>query len=265
MRLADRAARLYAPVVHATAALSLAGWLIAGASLHDAVLIAVAVLIITCPCALALAVPAVQVVAAGALMRRGVLMNSGDALERLAEVDTVVFDKTGTLTLPEPSLSNAEAMPAGICWRSRRGSPHSSRHPLARAIAAARCPMRPPCEVVREHPGAGIEAAGRRAHARGSAARISARRATAAAKAGAPDGSLIAVRRGEERALLAVRQQLRPDARGDRGAAARAGMGLSILSGDRDAAVAPVAAALGIGNWRGEARGRPTRSPRSTG
>ena len=66
-RLADRAARLYAPVVHLTALATAIGWLIGGSSLHDAVIAAIAVLIITCPCALALAIPAVQVVASGAL------------------------------------------------------------------------------------------------------------------------------------------------------------------------------------------------------
>ena len=75
--------------------------------MHDAIITAIAVLIITCPCALALAIPAVQVVASGALFRAGVILNCGDAIERLAEVDTVVFDKTGTLTLPEPRVANA--------------------------------------------------------------------------------------------------------------------------------------------------------------
>ena len=84
VRLADRVAQLYAPVVHAAAALTAIGWLIAGASLHDAIVIAIAVLIITCPCAIALAIPAVQVVAAGRLFRSGVILNDGDAIERLA-------------------------------------------------------------------------------------------------------------------------------------------------------------------------------------
>src|SRR5208283_4716263 len=101
MRLADRAARFYAPMVHATAALTFFGWWLAGASLHDAVVTAIAVLIITCPCALALAIPAVQVVAAGCLFRSGVILNCDDAIERLSEADTIVFDKTGTLTLPD--------------------------------------------------------------------------------------------------------------------------------------------------------------------
>ncbi len=53
-RLADRASRLYAPVVHATALLTILGWVIAGASWHDAIVTGIAVLIITCPCALGL-------------------------------------------------------------------------------------------------------------------------------------------------------------------------------------------------------------------
>ena len=83
------------------------GWLIAGASLHDAIVTAIAVLIITCPCALGLAIPAAQTVASGALFGSGVLLNSGDAIERMAAVDHVIFDKTGTLTLPELDVVNA--------------------------------------------------------------------------------------------------------------------------------------------------------------
>ena len=102
VRLADRAVRIYAPVVHLTALATFLGWLALGAGWEHALIVAITVLIITCPCALGLAVPAVQVVAAGALFRRGLILNSGDALERLAEADMVVFDKTGTLTQAKP-------------------------------------------------------------------------------------------------------------------------------------------------------------------
>ena len=111
VQLADRASRLYAPVVHAAALLTMLGWAAYGATWHDAIVTAISVLIITCPCALGLAIPAVQTVVSGAMFRTGVLLNSGDAIERLAEVDRVVFDKTGTLTLPELDVTNAADIP----------------------------------------------------------------------------------------------------------------------------------------------------------
>ncbi|MEQ8196349.1 MAG: heavy metal translocating P-type ATPase, partial [Rhodospirillales bacterium] len=105
VRLADRVARLYAPVVHLLALVTFLGWtLIAGLAWQPALMIAVAVLIITCPCALGLAVPVVQVVASGQLLKRGILLKAADGLERLAKIDTVVFDKTGTLTVGRPAL-----------------------------------------------------------------------------------------------------------------------------------------------------------------
>ena len=143
-------------MVHATAALTAIGWLIAGASLHDAIVTAIAVLIITCPCALALAIPAVQVVASGALFRAGLILNNGDAIERLAEADTVVFDKTGTLTLPEPRVANVDAIDAGLLELAARLA-LSSRHPLARAVAHEARDRTPYADAV-EVPGEGVRA-----------------------------------------------------------------------------------------------------------
>ncbi|MEK9661642.1 MAG: HAD-IC family P-type ATPase, partial [Alphaproteobacteria bacterium] len=111
--LADRAARLYAPLVHLLALATFVGWLaFGGAGWQGALLYAVAVLIITCPCALGLAVPAVQVVASGRLFQRGTLMKAPDGLERLAVADTILFDKTGTLTLGRPRLINGDDIAA---------------------------------------------------------------------------------------------------------------------------------------------------------
>ena len=103
-RIADTAVSWYVPLVHATAALAFSGWYLSGAGAHAAIMIAVSTLIITCPCALALAAPVAQAVASARLFRAGIYLRSGDALERLAQVNHIIFDKTGTLTLGTPAI-----------------------------------------------------------------------------------------------------------------------------------------------------------------
>jgi len=250
MRLADRAAGLYAPVVHTTAALTAIGWLMAGASLHDAIVTAIAVLIITCPCALSLAIPAVQVVASGALFRSGIILNSGDAIERLAEADTVVFDKTGTLTLPEPRVANAaEIEPALLELAARLAL--SSRHPLAAAVARE-ARNGTPIEGAIEEPGRGVRAIidGREARL-GSTAFCGLAVPVGQGLTGEDGASLIAFAHGDQRIVLAVRQALRPDAAPVVKALRGLGLDVKILSGDRASAVAPIATALGISDWQG--------------
>jgi Cu2+-exporting ATPase len=245
IRLADRAARIYAPMVHVTAALTAAGWLLAGATLHDAIVTAVAVLIITCPCALSLAIPAVQVVASGALFKSGVIVNSGDAIERLAEADTVVFDKTGTLTLPEPRVVNADAIDSDLLQMAARLA-LSSRHPLALALAREATSAKP-FENVTEQPGEGV-----RAMIGGVEARLgSAQFCGFGNVAAMPGASLIMFSYGAKSATIAIAQKLRPDAVDVVEALRGLGLDLHILSGDRNDAVAPVARDLGITQWQG--------------
>lgn len=137
VRLADRVAAYYTPVVHVLAIIAFCWWfLVASASWQYALMVCVTVLIITCPCALALAVPVVQVVASGRLMKRGVLMKSGDALERLAVIDTVVFDKTGTLTKGELGLLDAHLYSEEVLQLAASLAVHS-KHPLSRAMRRA--------------------------------------------------------------------------------------------------------------------------------
>jgi len=257
-RIADRAARLYAPAVHLTALLTAIGWLLADAGLYKALVTAIAVLIITCPCALGLAVPAVQVRAAAVLMRRGILVKDGSALERLAQCDTVVLDKTGTLTLGRPvpaghlPLGQADlALAAGLAA--------NSSHPLSRALlAAARTEGVTPAALtdIREHPGLGLEAIHE-----GEQLRLG--RPDWAGSPGGPDwlgadtpadASLLslAFQRGEQAAIvIPFEDPLRPDAQAAIQRLKANGLDVRILSGDRDSAVAHVARQLGITLWAG--------------
>jgi Cu2+-exporting ATPase len=247
LRLTDRAARYYAPVVHAAAALTAIGWLVAGASLHDAVIAAIAVLIITCPCALALAIPTVQVVASGALFRSGIILNNGDAIERLADVDTIVFDKTGTLTLPEPRVANAAAINSDVFETAARLA-LSSHHPLASAVARE-ARDRTPIDGAVEIPGQGV-----RAIIEGCEVRLGDPAFCGIAgsewRPEAADASVIAFAHGENRVTLAVRQALRPDATAAIEALRCTGYDIRILSGDRKGAVTPIASALGVIDWQ---------------
>jgi Cu2+-exporting ATPase len=246
VRLADRAAALYAPVVHLTAALTVFGWLIAGASLHDAIVTGIAVLIITCPCALALAIPAVQVVASGALFRSRIIVNAGDAIERLAAVDSVVFDKTGTLTLPEARLANAAQIPSDMLEHAARLA-LSSHHPLAAAVAR-HAALRTPYDGAVEEAGRGVRATIDGAEARLGSPDFCGAPAPAPGDAGA---SSIMFAHGGRFVVLSVRQALRPGAAVTAKALAALGLDLHILSGDRLEAVMPVAEALGIWSWHG--------------
>ncbi len=246
VRLADRAARLYVPIVHLTALATFLAWLALGAGWQQALMIAITVLIITCPCALGLAVPAVQVVAAGALFRRGLILHSGEALERLAECDSVVFDKTGTLTQPRPILANAaDIAPEDLALAARLAL--SSRHPLAKAIVEAAGPQQP--IAAEEFPGEGVSTVFESETVRlGSAAWCGADREAAPVAARWPDASLIVLGLPGRAAVFAVRQALRPDAGAVVAELARDRQ-VEILSGDREPAVALVARELGVARW----------------
>ncbi len=109
-RLADRASAIFVPVVLALAAITFLAWLFAGHGLSFALANTVAVLVVACPCAMGLAVPAALTVAVGRGAQLGVLFKGGEALERLAHLDTIVLDKTGTLTVGRPVLTAVHGM-----------------------------------------------------------------------------------------------------------------------------------------------------------
>ncbi|MGE0725074.1 MAG: heavy metal translocating P-type ATPase, partial [Alphaproteobacteria bacterium] len=242
--LADRVARRYAPVVHTLALATFLGWvLLAGAPWQTALVHAVAVLIITCPCALGLAVPVVQVVASGRLLRAGVLLKSATALERLATVDTVVLDKTGTLTLGRPTLVDDPARAPGDLEDAARLAA-ASRHPLAQALLAALARPVAAAEGVVEHPGRGLSRCGPEGEWR-----LGSRAFCGAAAAESTESELFLARPGRTPVRFAFADALRPDAAAVVATLQADGMRVVLLSGDRAPAVARIAAAAGIGEW----------------
>jgi Cu2+-exporting ATPase len=246
VRLADRAARFYAPAVHILGLVTFLGWFFAGQGWEAALTVAIAVLIITCPCALALAVPAVQVAATGRLFGKGVLVKAADGLERLAEVDTIVFDKTGTLTLGEPALARNQHVGDATLARAANLAA-ASRHPYARAVvrAAEAAGLRiAPTADVREVAGFGLERTGPDGTERlGSGAWCG---------AVAPDGEEAAVwyRAGDGTPVaLHFEDRLRSDAADIIQRLHEAGFYTELLSGDRLSAVETAAIQSGIGRW----------------
>lgn len=239
VRIADRAARYYAPAVHTLAAASFIGWMLAGAGWHESLLVAVAVLIITCPCALGLAVPAAQIVVAGTLMRAGILVKDGSALERLAEVDMAMFDKTGTLTLgrPEPAnLGQASTEQKSVML----GLARASRHPLSEALRRALENSGVTAAVlvkIHEVPGSGVYAK-------------FAKRDVALSRPDADqlhEGMASALTiEGSSTFTVHFSDPVRPEAHHAINALKRLGVESLIISGDRALAVAPVARELGL-------------------
>ncbi len=241
VRLADRAASIYVPVIHSVAAVTFIGWLLVGLDVRTALLRAVAVLIITCPCALGLAVPAVQITACARLFRRGVLVKSGAALERLAEVNHVVFDKTGVLTEGRPQLLDAD--PAEVA----RAAPlaRASRHVLSAALAAAAGPG-PVAAGAQERAGEGIEGIIDGRHAwLGRAAFVG------APVNGDRETELWFRREGEPALRFRFADELRPDAAAAVRALKARGLTVQILSGDAPAAVGLAARGVDIERWAG--------------
>ena len=198
-----------------------------------------------------LAIPTVQTVAAGALFKCGVLLNAGDAIERLAEVDHIIFDKTGTLTLSELEVTNAAEIPADVftlAGRLAAVEPSSGAAAVAQAAGA-----KSPLVGAVEEPGQGVRGEIGGVEVRlGKPSFCGAEQQARNAANDDPEASIATFSRGEEKYLFTVRQGLRPDAKSVVAALHERGIEVEILSGDREAAVMGAAAALGVDAWRAD-------------
>lgn len=248
--LAEKAAKIYAPLVHILSAAAFLFWGFYSGDWRLATNIAAAVLIITCPCALGLAVPAVLTAASGRLFHNGVLLKEGVALERLAEVDTVVFDKGGTLTTGKPQLINGDELD-GETLSIATAIAKGSAHPMSQAIArfgAGQGVQTPELSDIVEEPGLGT-----RANLNGAEIRLG-RAAWCGVESTDVAQSVSWLKIGTAKPIaLLFEDTLRPEAEETVKALLADGMDVRMLSGDVVTPVKAMADKLGITNWIAEA------------
>jgi len=273
-RAADAAAARFLRYVLLGAGLTCALWLaIDPGRAFEATL---AVLVVACPCAFAIATPAAMSAATAHLASKGLLVTRPDALEALANIDTVVFDKTGTLTCANLSLVGCTAMGLlgeDACRQIAAALELASEHPFAQAFA--RIELRDRAESVRSVTGAGVEGVVRGHRYRIGTPAFVAGLAAAAASGGAHesldaiggigtpcrndespgttlDGAATTIWLGDEQTLLArfdLQDVMRPDAAASIAALRELGIDSRILSGDSEHAVSTVAADCGISEF----------------
>ncbi|KVM51000.1 copper-transporting ATPase [Burkholderia ubonensis] len=272
-RLVDRVSAVFVPAILGIAALTLIGWLIAGAGAETAILNAVAVLVIACPCALGLATPAAIMAGTGVAARHGVLIKDAQALELAQRATVIAFDKTGTLTEGKPSVTafDAVGLPRDEALALAAAVQRHSDHPLARAVVAAHhadvaarggATSAPVATDARAVAGRGVEArvAGRllalgstrwrdelgidvppALDARAAELERAGNTISWLMRADAPRAPLALI------ALIAFGDTVKPGARDAIAALAARGVASVLVTGDNRGSAAAVAASLGIG------------------
>jgi Cu2+-exporting ATPase len=222
-----------------------------------ALMVAVSVLIVTCPCALSLATPAAMLATAGALAKGGVLLRRLQALQMLAQVDTVIFDKTGTLTKENFSVQRITTREGvrpeqALTWAA--GLAAHSLHPVSRSLLRAHVKgqdLQPLVTNLQEFAGQGVQATLHELDSKSGATRHKELRLGSAAFCGLPSTQqeVLQACLSDEDGWLATfefSEALRSEAEPTLRALEKMGLRIRILSGDGQASVSQVAQRLGI-------------------
>lgn len=256
-RIADKWAGILVPVSLSVAVLTFLGaWYVLG-DVHAALVRGVTVMVVFCPCALALATPTSVMAAIGQATKFGVVVKSGEALEKMGHVTVACFDKTGTLTtgrLCVADVSDAETLMLAAAVEAK------SEHPLAQAICAAETDV-PPCADFTMKPGKGVKGVvegrtvlcGTDAWLRENGATVDAavERAAAARRREGKAVVLVAVD-GATRGFVALADTVRPEAKAALADLAATGVTSCLLTGDHAATAACVARELGVDEVKAE-------------
>jgi Cu+-exporting ATPase len=261
-RLADQVSAIFVPVVMAIAFAAAIGWIIAGHSITFALTVFVSVLTIACPCALGLATPTAIMVGTGKAAELGVLIKSGEALETVHKVTTVLLDKTGTITEGRPALTDVVAAPgfsSETVLKLAASAEIASGHPLADAIVAGA--REKGLEISRlDHvetiPGKGIVtnsgaiAVGNTALAESLGVSLPQQAPQlvdeAARLAGEGKTPMFVLQNGAPIGLIAVADQLRPESRTLVAALKKLGIDVAMVTGDGRTTADAIAASAGI-------------------
>ncbi|QWL59183.1 zinc/cadmium/mercury/lead-transporting ATPase [Aeromonas jandaei] len=264
-RFIDRFSRWYTPAMMLVALLVvLVPPLAFGQSWDEWVYRGLALLLIGCPCALVISTPAAVTSALAAATRQGALIKGGAALERLAHIDTVAFDKTGTLTLGKPQLTELVSLNGqsnGELLTLAAAIEQGSHHPLARAVVAAANEQglaQVEARDLRALPGMGVE--GRingelwQLLAPSRIATLSKDQQAQIAMQEKQGKTVVVLCQSSSEqalpvALLALRDQIRPEAAEALQELNRLGLQSIMLTGDNPRAAEAIAGELGMG-WR---------------
>jgi copper-transporting P-type ATPase V len=251
-RLADRIAGVFVPSVLVLAALTAAGWVLAGQS-ERGFLAGVAVLIVACPCALGLATPVAILVGSGRGARLGLLIRGAEILERSKEIDTVVLDKTGTVTTGELSVAELWSSPGvgeSELLALAASAEAGSEHPVAAAVVQAareRGLALTPVSAFRSLPGQGV-----RATVAGEPVWVGrpvqeGERPPVLDEWEQHGRTAVLVTRGERvLGAIALSDTVKPEAQAAVRGLQRMGFDVALLTGDNARAAAAVAAQVGI-------------------
>lgn len=255
-KLTDRISNIFVPAVLIVALLTYAAWYVFfGATAVQAMLYAVAVIVIACPCALGLATPTAIMVGTGRAARLGVLIKNGEILEAVDQVQTVVMDKTGTITQGQPVVTEIIGNQPEIL-RLAASLEASSEHPLANAILAkAKAEKIQPQNVtdfqVLEGQGITGKIGGQEVYLGNeklnAAYPLDANQVQSLARLQAEGKTVVTLVANQKvLGLIAIKDQVKPDARQAIKALKKRGLKTVMLTGDNQAAAQAIAQEVGI-------------------
>ena len=262
-RWIDRFGKRYSPSVLVASALLLAAPFVLGLPFEPWAHRAIVLLVAAAPCALIMSMPMATAAGIGSAGRHGILIKGGAHLEHLGRVHTIAFDKTGTLTVGRPAVTEVIANPIEDreLLRNSASVEYLSQHPLAQAIVAAaeqRGLAREPVQNFRSIPGGGARATvGAQEWLVGSPALMREQRVSLdafdvriAELQREANTVVVVATSGKAVGLIAIQDQLRPEAADVVGELHRRGVRVVMLTGDNKLTGETVARRLGIDDVR---------------